>query len=121
MTVVGRPPGQIIVPWEDASIGGRRDSEVLTPPALTRLDNRLARMWPPGPFTLASAATRLLKAAATRSRLAISAFVAVTREEGERGTVGMLPVILHSEGVAAVLAPTLSTRDRVRLETALGR
>jgi malate dehydrogenase len=121
LTVVGRPPGQIIVPWEDASIGGRRASEVLPPPAVTRLDNRLARLWPPGPFTLACAATRLLRVAATRGCLAVSAFVAVSREEGQLGTVGMLPVMVQTSGIAAVISPTLSTRDRVRLDTALRR
>lgn len=121
LTVVGRPPGEIIVPWEDASIGGRRASEVLTPPAITRLDGRLGRLWPPGPLTLASAATRLLRAAATRSRQSISAFVAITRDEGDRGRVAMLPVVVAGSSVSAVLRPTLSTRDRVRLDTVLLR
>lgn len=121
LTVVGRPAGEIIVPWEDASIGGRRATDVLTPPAITRLDGRLARLWPPGPLTLASAATRLLCAAATRSSRSISAFVSVTREEGDRGRVAMLPIVVSGSSVTAVLRPTLSTRDRVRLDTVLMR
>ena len=121
LTVVGRPPGQVIVPWEDASIGGRRAADVLTPPAITRLDTRLPKLWPPGPFTLASAATRMLRAAATRGRISLSAFVALTREEGERGRVGMLPVIVRGTGIATVLSPTLTVRDRVRLDTVLQR
>ena len=119
LAVVGRPPSQVIVPWEDASIGGRRATQVLTPPAITRLDARLPRLWPPGPLTLASAATRVLRAAATRQRLSLCAFVAVTREEGEQGRVAMLPILARPQGVAAVLTPTLTSRDRVRLETAL--
>jgi malate dehydrogenase len=121
VAVVGRPPGDIIVPWEDASISGRRASEVLAPPAITRLDARLARLWPPGPLTLASAATRLLSAAARRSRHSIIAFVAVTRDEGDRGRVAMLPILVSGSSVSAVLRPTLSTRDRVRLDTVLMR
>ena len=119
LTVLGRPPAQIIVPWEDASIGGRRAVNVLSPPAITRLDARLPRLWPPGPMTLAGAATRLLATAATRSREGMSAFVVVTRDEGGNGRVGMLPVTLDSSGLSRVLMPTLSTRDRVRFETAL--
>jgi malate dehydrogenase len=119
LTVVGRPPGQVIVPWDDASIGGRRASEVLSPPAITRLDARLVRMWPPGPLTLAGAATRVLRVAITRSALSVAAFVAVTREEGDRGRVGMLPVQVRPAGISAVLSPTLSARDRVRLDTVL--
>ncbi len=121
LTVVGRPPGQVIVPWEDASIGGRRASVVLSPPAITRLDGRLGRLWPPGPLTLAGAATRVLRMAATRGLMSVCAFVAVTREEGDRGRVAMLPVTLQSRGIAAVLVPNLSVRDQVRLETVLQR
>ncbi|HUE86678.1 MAG TPA: hypothetical protein VMO26_11445 [Vicinamibacterales bacterium] len=121
LTVVGRPPNQSIVPWEDASIAGRRATDVLSPPAMTRLDRRLPRLWPPGPLTLASAATRVLSAAVRRNHHTVCAFVAVTREEGDRGRVGMLPVQLRANGIARVLTPTLSARDRVRLDTALQR
>lgn len=121
LAVVGRPPQELIVPWEDASIGGRRAAEVLTPPAITRLNARLARLWPPGPLTLASAATRVLRAAVTRSRLSVCVFVSVTRDEGDRGRVGMLPAIVGPAGITSVLSPTLTTRDRVRLDTALRR
>jgi malate dehydrogenase len=119
LCVLGRPPHQIIVPWEDASIAGRRASAVLSPPALTRLDNRLAKLWPPGPFTLASAAARAIESALTTTPRTLSAFVAVPRGEGSTGGVGMLPVALSPRGIAEVMTPLLSTRDRVRLETAL--
>ena len=119
LTVLGRAPQQIIVPWEDASVAGRRATAVLSPPAITRLDGRLTKLWPPGPFTLASAATRAIAAALTRTPRTVSAFVSVTRDEGTRGRVGMLPVTLTPRGIGHVVAPILSTRDRVRLETAL--
>ena len=121
LVVVGRPPTQIIVPWDDASIGGRRAVDVLSPPAITRLDGRLRRLWPPGPLTLASAATRVIAAAATRGRGGLSAFVAITREEGDRGHVAMLPVMVGPGGLSRVLMPTLSARDRVRFDTAFHR
>jgi malate/lactate dehydrogenase len=116
--VVGRPPSHIIVPWEDASIGGRRATEVLAPPALTRLDARLARLWPPGPFTLAAAATRVVQAMATRRRTTFNLFVAAGGEEG-RGRAAMLPARVSPQGLDQILAPTLSARDRVRLESVL--
>jgi malate dehydrogenase len=114
LAVFGRPPHQLIVPWEDAAIGGRAATAVLPPPAITRLDSRLAQLWPPGPFTLASAATRLLKAAAARARLSVCAFVVPE----ERGNAGILPVLARPYGIAQIVRPTLNTRDRVRLETA---
>jgi malate dehydrogenase len=120
LMVVGRPPGQMIVLWEDAAIGGRRAADVLSPPAITRLDSRLSRLWPPGPLTLASAATRMLRAAATRSRQTFAAFV-VTAGQGEGRRVGMLPVTMNATGIAEILSSTLTARDRVRLDTALHR
>jgi malate dehydrogenase len=119
LTVVGRPPNQIIVPWEDASIAGRRATSVLTPPALTRLDGRLSKLWPPGAITLAAAAARTIRSAVTRTPRTISAFVSVARDGSALQPVGMLPVTVSPQGVDAVLTPSLSMRDRVRLDTAL--
>lgn len=119
LTVVGRPPHQLVVPWEDASIAGRRATSVLTPPMIDRIETRLARLWPPGPFTLAAAATRMLAAAIKRAPTSVSAFVAITREEGRAGRVAILPITMSPEGMASVIAPRLSVRDRVRLETVL--
>ena len=121
LTIVGRPPAEIIVPWEDASIAGRRATEALTPPAIKRLDGRLARLWPPGPMTLASAATRVVSMAATHGARALSLFVSIARGEGDRGRVAMLPAQVTRDASIVVLAPTLSARDRVRLDTALQR
>lgn len=118
VTVVGRPPQQIIVPWEDASIAGRRATSVLTPPSITRLDTRLAKLWPPGPLALGAAATRAITIAFSRTPRVVSAFVAVSRDES-LPRVGMLPVTLNARGVDAVVNTPLSSRDQVRLETAL--
>jgi malate dehydrogenase len=119
LTVVGRPPQQIIVPWEDASIAGRRATSVLTPPAITRLDARLARLWPPGPFALGSAAARAIKTALSRTPRVVSAFVAVAKDDTGLPRVGMLPVTLAPRGIDAIVNTPLSARDQVRLETAL--
>lgn len=119
LTVVGKPPQQIIVPWEDASIAGRRATSVLTPPAITRLDARLPRLWPPGPLALGAAAARAIHVAFSRTPRIVSAFVMVSRNEGVLPRAGMLPVTLDPRGVNAIVNTPLSSRDQVRLETAL--
>lgn len=119
LSVIGRPPSQIIVPWDEGAIAGRRAAAVLDPPAIARLDDRLPRLWPPGPLTLAAAASRLLEAAARRRPEGLSAFVAVSRDEGGAGLVGMVPILFDRHGVVRVLMPSLSARDRVRFESAL--
>jgi hypothetical protein len=118
LTVVGRPPAHTIVPWEDASIAGRRAAAVLSPPAVTRLDGRLARLWPPGPLTLASAAARFLRATSTRQLHTLCAFVVARIDESEHHRIGMLPVTMKY-GQASVVSPTLTVRDKVRLDSAL--
>lgn len=119
LSVLGRPPQQIIVPWDEASIAGRTATQVLSAAQLARLDARIARLWPPGPYALASAATRLIQTAMTRSPRVHAAIVAVTREEGAPGRSAMMPITLRPDGIASLVTPSLSTRDRVRLETTL--
>jgi len=118
LSVLGRPPGNVIVPWDEASIGGRSATSVLNAAQLARLDARIARLWPPGPYALAAAAARLVHTALTRSPRVHAAQVAVTREEGVPGRSAMMPVTLHPGGIGALVPPALSTRDRVRFQTA---
>lgn len=119
LSVLGRAPGQIIVPWDEAAIAGRTATQVLNAAQLARLDARIARLWPLGPYALASAAARIVRTALTRTPRVHAALVAVTREEGIPGRSAMMPVTLHPAGVAALVAPSLSTRDRVRFETTM--
>ena len=119
LSVLGRAPQHVIVPWDEAAIAGRTATQVLTAAQLARLDARIARLWPPGPYALASAATRLLRSALTRSPHVHAALVAVTRDEGVPGRSAMMPVMLQPAGIRALVAPALSSRDRVRFDTTM--
>lgn len=119
LSVLGRPPHQVIVPWDEAALAGRCATQVLSAAQLARLDARIARLWPPAPYTLAAAANRLIRSALTRTPRVHAALVAVTREEGSPGRSAMMPVILSPSGIANLVAPSLSARDRVRFETAM--
>lgn len=121
LMVVGRAPHEIIVPWEGASIGGRRAIDVLAPPAITRIEDRLPRTWPPAATTLGSAAARVLGSMITRAPRAHVLQVAVVRGPALPGRSAMLPARLCPQGILRVEPPPLSSRDRVRLETALAR
>lgn len=118
LSVLGKP-SQIIVPWDEAAISGRTATQVLTAAQLARLDARIARLWPPGAYALAGAATRMVRSALTRTPRAHAALVAVSRDEGLPGRSAMLPVMLQASGIATLIAPALSARDQVRYETAL--
>ena len=119
LSVLGRPPGNVIVPWDETSIAGRCAPNVLSAAQLARLDARIARLWPPGPYALGSAAARIVRTALTRSPRIHAAQVAVTRDEGLPGRSAMMPVTFSPSGIATLVPPSLSTRDRVRFETAM--
>ena len=119
LSVLGTPP-EFVVPWSEASIGGYALERVLTQVQLTRVDARAAKLWPPGPFTLGTAAARAAEAIATSSRRTFSALTLLGGEFGVRNRIGALPALLSTGGIAAVRVPSLNTRERVQLETALG-
>jgi malate dehydrogenase len=118
LSVVGVPPDQIVIPWEDASIGGFAATGVLNEPTRRRVDARLPRLWPPGPYALASAAAKVIQAIVGRSRAGASCFVAPDDSSGQRARAAALPVRIGPHGIDVVL-PELNARDRVALENAL--
>ena len=120
LTILGTPPSGFVVPWSEASIGGYSLERVLSQVQLARLEARAARLWPPGPFALGLAAARVTEALVRDSRRAFSVLMVLAGEFGVRGRVGAMPVNLSPSGIAHTRVPTLNTRERVRLETALG-
>lgn len=120
LATLGRPPRHIIVPWDAASIAGHAATALLEPPTLARLEARLARVWPPGPFTLAAAASRLIGAALRRSPHTRYVLAVEDEHEGRERCAAMWPVRLGPSGIEQQLSPTLTPRDRVRLQALLG-
>ena len=120
LTVLGAPPQGFVVPWSDASIGGYGLERVLTQVQLTRVEARVARLWPPGPFVLGLAAARVAEALTSSSRRTFSVFTVLDGEFGTRGRVGALPAVLSTRGIVSARVPALNTRERVRVENALG-
>jgi malate dehydrogenase len=119
LSVLGVPPDHIIVPWDDATVGGFSLVKILSEPSRRRLDHRLAGLWPPGPFALASAAARAIDTIFRGSRQLVTCFVAPDDSAGMRARPAALPVRLGSQGIVDVAMPELSVRDRVRLENAM--
>ena len=119
LTALGAPGG-FVVPWSEASIGGHAIERVLTQVQLARLEARAARVWPPGPYALGEAAARVVEAIAGSSRRTFSVLTVLGGEFGVRNRVGTLPAILSPTGIAETRTPTLTTRERVQLDTVLG-
>ena len=121
LLVVGRPPHDVIVPWDSASLNGRRAIDVLPPPVITRLEARVSQLWPPGAAALGSAATRVIRSMLTRAPRTHVVEVALTREEAVGGRAAMLPARFGPRGILRVESLPLSARDRVRLDSTLAR
>lgn len=119
LTVLGIPPAQIVVPWEEATVGGFAATRVLDEPARRRVTARIAPLWPPGPYALASAAAKAINAAIGRSRRTFAAFVAPDDSGGRRCRTAALPVRLDAGGIQTVETLALSVHDRVALDNAM--
>jgi len=113
-------PGEFVVPWTEASIGGYALERVLSQVQITRIEGRAARLWPPGPYTLGAAAARAAEAIVTSGRQRLSVLTLLGGEFGVRNRIGAVPVLLNKHGIADVRVPALNTRERVLVETSLG-
>ena len=119
VSVLGVPPAHTVIPWEDATIAGRSLTGQLDEPTRKRLGARIAALWPPGPYALASAATLVVEVMAGRSRRIVSCFVAPDVSAGVRTRTCALPVRLGASGVVEVVLPPLNAIDRVALDNAM--
>jgi len=119
LSVLGVPPSQAVVLWEDATLAGLSLTRLLDEPTRRRLSTRIAALWPPGPYALATAATMVIEAMAGRSRRIASCFVAPDPAEGRKTRTAALPVRLGPAGIEDVVVPSLSVVERVALENAM--
>ena len=120
LTVLGTPPTGFVVPWSEASIGGYAMQRVLSQVQLVRIEARAARLWPPGPYTLGTAAARVTEGILSNSRESFSILTQLEGEFGVRHRAGALPARLAVSGIVQTRVPELSTREHVQLQTALG-
>jgi malate dehydrogenase len=119
LTVLGVPPAHTVIPWEEATVGGFALTRLVDEPTRRRLASRVAALWPPGPYALASAATAAIDAIAGRSRRILSCFVGPDTSAGTRTRTAALPVRLHASGIRDVIAPALTVVERVALDNAM--
>jgi malate/lactate dehydrogenase len=119
LSALGLPPAHTVIPWADATIGGFALTGVISEPTRRQLHARIAALWPPGPFALAAAATKVVVTIVTGSRQLSSCFVGPDSSAGVRTRTAALPVRFGPGGVAGVVLPSLSSVERVALENAM--
>ena len=72
------------------------------------------------PYALGAAAARVTEAILSSSRQSFSVLTALGGEFGVKDRVGALPARLGPRGIVDTRVPSLDTRERVQLQTALG-
>ena len=112
-------PGSWVFGWNEAVVAGRPVASALAPHEIAAVERRIRASWPPGPYTLGSAAARVAAGILTRSRRRFTCFGAL---DGEwRHLAAAVQVALGPDGISAREEPALSARERVQLATALSR
>ena len=119
LTVLGIPPSRMVIPWEDATGGGLALTRQLDEPTRRRLDARIAALWPPGPYALAAATTKVITAIDGRSRQLSSCFVGPGADQAATTRTAAMPVRLGPGGIAEVVIPSLSVVEQVALDNAV--
>ena len=119
LSVLGVPPSHTVIPWQDATIGGFALTRQLDEPSLRALAARIARLWPPGPYALASAAAAIVEAMAGRSRRMACCFVMPDIGSGTRTRAAALPVRFNARGIDTILQPSLTVVEQVALDNAM--
>ena len=118
LSVLGIPPAQLVIPWEDATAGGFSLTRQLDEPTRRRLDTKIGALWPPGPYALAAAAASVIAAIDGRSRQIASCFVAPDAMDAARMRTAAMPVRLGSAGIVEVILPLLNAVEKVALDNA---
>jgi malate dehydrogenase len=118
LTILGNPPNQIVVPWDDAALGGFALTRFVTEPMRRRWAAQIPALWPPGPHALAAVVAKAVDAICGRARPVLSCFVAPDDSAGRRARTAALPVRLGPQGIEMMLVPSLSVIDQVALDNA---
>ena len=118
LRIVGVPPHAAVVAWEEGTASALPVSSQLAPHQIAALNGKLRTLWPPGPYALASAATRVVEGLLGRSRRRFSCFVALERGPMREAVVAM-PIEVGLEGVRRVIEPKLTRQEQTRLDNAI--
>ena len=110
-----------VVPWSEASIGGYALERVLTQVQLSRIEKRVAHLWPPGPFALGLAAARVTEALVSSARRTFSVLTVLGGEFGAAaGSACCQRSCPTGHRRHARAGPEYAQRERSRSKTALG-
>ena len=117
--VSGVPPRDAVIGWDAATAFHQPIAAVLAAHHMSAISSRLAALWPPAPYTLASAAARVAEALTHGSRRRYTCFAAVDVTEVGRNVVAAVPVEIRKGGIEKTLTPALSRHELTAFENGL--
>lgn len=118
VAVVGRPP-KLVVGWSAATVDGSLLSERVPAHRLLAISDSLAKLWPPGPYAIASASAGPIEALLSGSRRLHPAQTILDGELGARGSAVLLPLELGQGRVLSHVVPSLSPQERTEMVNGL--
>jgi malate dehydrogenase len=119
LSILGVPPHQIVIAWEDAAVAGSALTGMMTEPIRRQLTRRVGALWPVGPYALAAAVCKVVDAISEKSRRPATCFVGPDDRAGVRTRAAALPVRLGPGGIVDVVMPKLNGMERVALDNAM--
>jgi malate dehydrogenase len=117
--IAGVPPRDAVIGWDAATAFHQPISTVLPAHQLSALSSRAAALWPPAPYTLASAAARVSEALVNGSRRRYTCFAAIDVTGAGRDMIAAVPVEIVKGGIERTLEPALSRHERTAFENGL--
>lgn len=119
VAVVGRAP-DFVIGWSSATVGGAMLSDCVAAHRLSVIGQAVRRLWPPGPYAIASATAPVVEGLIAGSRVPLAASTVIDGEFGARGVSVLMPVELGRLRVQARRLPSLSPQERTGLVNSLG-
>lgn len=116
LSIAGVPPRDFVIGWDAATAFNQPLSRVFAAHQIAGLSSRIGALWPPGAYTLASAAARVAEALALGSRRRYTSLAAVDVAGADRGIIAAVPVEIVKGGIGKVLEPALSRHERTAFE-----
>lgn len=120
LTLAGRPPA-IVIGWSTATVNGSPISDRLPAHRLLAISQTVERLWPIGPYAIASSTAVVVQGLLQGSRQLIPALAMFDGELGLRRVAGILPLELGQGRIVRRVTPVLSPQERTEAITKLSR
>lgn len=118
LTVVGRPP-RLVIGWSSAGTDGMLLTDRVPAHRLFAISRALPKLWPPAPYSIASATAQVIEGLLCGTRRLLPALTVIDGEFGVRGTAVMLPLELGRGRVLRHVLPSLSAQEMTEMTSGL--